>query len=112
MRDSELWVGCFQNGRKDSWIEDSQEVALPIAAAQNSTPIPKRAPTWALAMGRINHFIMNDFGGGRRLLKLAWVINFQKLATVPLLGLFMVRYHNVRASAWIYLAMQGTYGLV
>jgi len=63
-------------------------------------------------MGRINHFIMNDFGGGRRLLKLAWVINFQKLATVPLLGLFMVRYHNVRASAWIYLAMQGTYGLV
>ena len=63
-------------------------------------------------MGRIDYFIMNDLGGGRRLLKLAWVINFQKLTTIPLLGLFMVHYNNRSVAAWIYLAMQGTYGLV
>ena len=38
-------------------------------------------------MGRVNRYVMNDLGGGQRILKLAWVINFQKLTTIPLLGL-------------------------
>jgi protein-S-isoprenylcysteine O-methyltransferase Ste14 len=63
-------------------------------------------------MERVRRYVMNDCGGGRRLLKLAWVINFQKLATIPILGLFMIWYGNVTAAAWIYLAMQGSYGLV
>jgi len=49
---------------------------------------------------------------GRRALKLAWVINFQKLATISLLGALLARYHNASAAAWIYFAMQTSYGLV
>src|SRR5262249_13884983 len=73
--------------------------------------IPNKPPVWAAAAGR-THYLMNDFGGGRRSLKLAWVINFQKLATIPLLAVFIVRYHNRGAAAWIYSAMQSSYGLV
>ena len=38
--------------------------------------IPATPPAWAVVAGRVIHHMMNDFGGGRRLLKLAWVINF------------------------------------
>ena len=73
-------------------------------------PIAK-APSWAEVMGRVNRYVMNDFGGGQRVLKLAWVINFQKLTTIPLLGFFIGWYHNTRPEAWIYFAMQSSYGL-
>ena len=59
-------------------------------------------------MGRVNNYIMNDIGGGRRSLKLAWVINFQKLAGISLLGAFIVWYHNTSVAAWIYLSLQST----
>src|SRR5215831_12541219 len=54
--------------------------------------IPTEPPAWAQTAGRAIHHLMNDFGGGRRCLKLAWVINFQKLATIPLLSIFMFKY--------------------
>ena len=63
--------------------------------------IPTEPPTWAETAGRVIHYLMNDFGGGRRWLKLAWVINFQKLATIPLFGVFIAWYHNTSAAAWI-----------
>ena len=44
-------------------------------------------------------------------MKLAWVINFQKLATIPLLAIFIFKYHNFSSAAWIYTAMQSSYGL-
>jgi protein-S-isoprenylcysteine O-methyltransferase Ste14 len=74
--------------------------------------IPTEPPAWAKTAGRVIHYLMNDFGGGRRWLKLAWVINFQKLATIPLLAIFIFKYRNFSAAAWIYTAMQGSYGLV
>jgi len=74
-------------------------------------PIAAKAPSWAEAMGRVNRYVMNDLGGGQRVLKLAWVINFQKLTTIPLLGFFIGWYHNTSSEAWIYFAMQSSYGL-
>jgi len=74
--------------------------------------IPTEPPAWVQTAGRVIHYLMNDFGGGRRLVKLAWVINFQKLATIPLLAIFIFKYHNFSAAAWIYMAMQSSYGLV
>jgi hypothetical protein len=75
-------------------------------------PIATEPPAWAEIAGRVIHYLMTDFGGGRRWLKLAWVINFQKLATIPLLATFIFKYHNFSAAAWIYTAMQSSYGLV
>jgi hypothetical protein len=51
-----------------------------------STRTPVKAPAWAAAMRRFNSYLVNDFGGGPRPWKLAWVINFQKVGTFPFLG--------------------------
>ena len=49
-------------------------------------PRPRQAALgWVVAMGRLGRYIMNNYGGGPRVLKLAWVINFQKLTTIPML---------------------------
>ena len=74
--------------------------------------IANEPPAWAESAGRVIHYLMIDFGGGRRWLKLAWVINFQKLATIPLFAIFLFKYQNFSAAAWIYTAMQSSYGLV
>ena len=81
-------------------------------ATQSLQHIATEPPAWAETAGRVIHYLMNDFGGGRRWLKLAWVINFQKLSTIPLLGILMFKYHNFTAAACIYTAMQSSYGLV
>jgi hypothetical protein len=76
-------------------------------------PRPRQvAPRWVVAMGRLSRYISNDFGGGPQVLKLAWIINFQKLTTIPMLAVLMVRYGNRSVAAWIYLALQGSYALV
>ena len=56
--------------------------------------------------------MVNDFGGGPRAWKFAWVINFQKTGTFPFLAVLIAWYHNTSTAAWIYLAMHGSYGLV
>jgi len=74
-----------------------------------STQTPPKAPTLATAIGRVNNCVMNNFGGGRRTLKLACVINFQKLTTIPFLTVSIAWYHSTSTAAWIYLALQSTY---
>ncbi len=49
-------------------------------------PVANSAPSWALAMRRFTQWLAWDFGGGPRLLKMSWVINFQKVGTFPLLA--------------------------
>src|SRR5258707_4788122 len=56
----------------------------------SSQPIPAKAPAGAVVMDRVIH----DLGGGARRWKVAWVINFQKLGTLPLLVSFIAWYHN------------------
>jgi protein-S-isoprenylcysteine O-methyltransferase Ste14 len=92
-------------------IQSERSQTAEALAAVSVAPIGARAPAWAAMMGPVRDYIMNDCGGGQRVLKLAWVINFQKLATIPLLAFFIARYHNTGAAAWIYFAMQGSYGL-
>ena len=75
-------------------------------------PPREGAPGWVVTMGRLSRSIMTDYGGGPRVLKVAWVINFQKLTTIPMLTVLMVAYGNDSVAAWIYLALQGSYALV
>ena len=77
-----------------------------------STPLPNKGPAWAEAMRHWTNYFVNDFGGGPRPWKFAWVINFQKAGTFPLLLFFIALNHNTTTAAWIYLAMHGSYGLV
>ena len=82
------------------------------SATAVATTVSRKGPAWAVVMRRLNDYGMNDLGGGPRPWKLAWVIDFQKTGTFPLLGLLIAWYHNTSTAAWIYLAMHGTYGLV
>lgn len=59
------------------------EVPTSIAPA---SAISANAPAWALAMRKFTNFISQDFLGGPRLWKMAWVINFQKAGTFFFLG--------------------------
>ncbi len=75
------------------------------------------APTWVQKMRALTSWITYDFGGGPRLLKAAWVINFQKSGTFVFLGLLMFYYADktpaaTSTAAWIYLALHGAYGVV
>ena len=69
-------------------------------------------PGWALILNRLTDHAVNDFGGGPRPWKFSWVINFQKCGTFFFLGFLMWYYQNFSVTVWIYLAMQGSYGII
>lgn len=79
--------------------------SIPATAASD-------APAWARNLRRLNTWLSEDFLGGPRPWKLAWVVNFQKGGTFVFLGLLMGWYDNTSIAAWIYLALHGSYGLV
>ena len=55
-------------------------------------------------------YLSQDFLGGPKIIKLAWVINFQKFGTAFFVAALMVLYQNFTTAAWVYLALHGTYG--
>lgn len=59
---------------------------------------------------RLTDYLSRDFLGGPRVLKLNWVINFQKAATAFWVILLMAYYQNYSTQAWVYLALHGSYG--
>lgn len=71
---------------------------------------PHQAPALIRAMSRLNHFISEDFLGGPRLLKLAWVVNLQKFGTVFFVGALLAYFQSQATVAWVYLGLHGSYG--
>ena len=78
----------------------------------NATHSQRAVPAWASALSRFTDYMVCDFLGGPRPWKFAWVINFQKFGTFFFLGFLMWYYQNYSATAWIYMALQGSYGLI
>jgi len=76
-------------------------------AAQAISP-----PGWARMFRLMTDYVAYDCGGGPRPWKFAWVINFQKVGSFAFLGFLLWYYKNTSATAWVYVALQGTYGLV
>ena len=74
--------------------------------------LPANAPAWAVATRRVTNYVVEDFLGGPRPWKFSWVINFQKAGTFFFLGALIAYYQNFSITAWIYLALHGSYGLV
>ena len=66
-------------------------------------------PIWAHWV-RFSQYITERFLGGPRILKLAWVINFQKTGTFFFVLLLMKHYQNFSPEAHVYLALHGMYG--
>lgn len=76
--------------------------------SEGSSP---RVPAFFRVMGAVNRYVSEDFLGGPRVLKMAWVINLQKSTTLLFVAALMVVFHNFSTAAWVYLALHGTYGL-
>ena len=70
------------------------------------------APQWAQALNRLTTYLSQDFLGGPRPLALSTVINFQKGLTAPFVLALMALYGNFSTTAWVYLALHGSYGLL
>ena len=66
-------------------------------------------PLWT-HWARFTSFMTERFLGGPQVLKLAWVINFQKTGTFFYILLLMNYYHNFSVAAFVYLALHGMYG--
>lgn len=54
---------------------------------------------------------MTDLGGGPKLFKLRYIINFQKGATFLFILFLMKHYGNYSLGAFLYLALHGSYGI-
>ncbi len=61
---------------------------------------------------RLTRHLSEDFLGGPRPLRMADVINFQKGLTAPFVLALMALYDNFTTTAWVYLALHGSYGLL
>ncbi len=78
-----------------------------MSAAVPTESVPAIVAGWS----RFSRYLSQDFLGGPRPLKFAWVINVQKGGTLLWVGALMLAYRNVSPAAWVYLALHGTYGL-
>ena len=70
----------------------------------------QEAPRLVRAMNDLFTYVINDFLGGPKVLKFAWVINFQKASTFFFVALLMMIYENYSTAAWVYMALHGSYG--
>ncbi|MCZ7560810.1 MAG: DUF1295 domain-containing protein [Burkholderiaceae bacterium] len=60
---------------------------------------------------RFRDYLSEDLFGGPRTLKAAWVINAQKVGTLPFVLALMWAYDCWTPTAWLYAALHGGYGL-
>jgi len=60
----------------------------------------------------LTNFISTDIPPGPKLLKLKHIINFQKGGTLFYVASLMLYYKNFNKTAFTYLALHGTYGLI
>ena len=71
-------------------------------------PMPGLLARWL----RLHRYLLDDFLGGPKLVKLAWAINLQKGGTLAFVLALMLAYGNFTPTAWTYAALHGSYGLV
>lgn len=68
------------------------------------------APAWARTIYDVSGKLTEEFGGGPRVLKMAWVINLHKIITAFIILGLMVHFDNFSTQAWVYLGLHGVYG--
>lgn len=61
---------------------------------------------------RLRAYLIEDFLGGPKAIKFAWSINLQKGGTIVFVLALMAIYDVWTPTAWVYLGLHGSYGLV
>ena len=67
---------------------------------------------WIARWLLIRDHLSEDFLGGQKAIKLAWVINAQKGGTLPVVLALMAIFDCFTTTAWTYAALHGSYGLI
>ena len=67
-------------------------------------------PGWARALYGFVAYMTEEFGGGPKWLKIAWVINSHKIITLFIIAGMMAYLGNFSTVAWVYLGLHGVYG--
>lgn len=67
---------------------------------------------WLAGWLRLRDHLSEDFLGGPKVLKLAWVINLQKGGTLPFVLALMTLFDDFSTTAWTYAALHGSYGAI
>ena len=99
------------NFRRSGWIvRTSVRIwrALSARARRYPADVGITLERWT----RFRSYMSEDFLGGPRVLKLNWVINFQKGGTLPFVLALMAWTDTWTVTAWTYLALHGSYGLI
>ncbi len=78
--------------------------------ATTPTATTSHAPGWAQTVFRTVNYLVEDVGGGPRVIKLATAINFHKLITFFVILGMMAYTNNYSVGAWVYLCLHGVYG--
>ena len=73
----------------------------------NKSEVPKVVKTF----NNLYQYLSSDFLGGPKILKFAWVINFQKAGTFLFVAMLMLVFDNFSTAAWVYMALHGSYGI-
>jgi hypothetical protein len=60
------------------------------------------APAWARILYDVSGKLTEDFGGGPKQLKMAWVINLHKFITLFVILGMMFYFDNFSTAAWVY----------
>jgi protein-S-isoprenylcysteine O-methyltransferase Ste14 len=70
----------------------------------------QEVPSFARIITNLNSYLTEDFLGGPKVIKMAWVINAHKFSTALVVFALMMWFNNFSTAAWVYLALHGTYG--
>lgn len=84
--------------------------ATPRTPPLDAGPVP-RLPPLVRSIRSLTTYLSEDFLGGPRVVRLAWVVNFQKGLTWAWVAALMAAFGNSTTAAWVYLALHGSYGL-
>lgn len=77
-----------------------------------AAPVPAPASPAVRRLTALAAWLSEDFLGGPRPFRMAWVINAQKATTALFVAALMLAYRNFSTAAFVYLALHGTYGLL
>lgn len=69
-------------------------------------------PKWVSGVNKLNNYLTQNFLGGPKLIKMAWVINLHKGLTLFFVLLLMNLFQNFSTEAYLYLALHGSYGFI
>jgi len=81
-------------------------------STSEATTAGTRSPAtgWAMTVFRTVNYLIEDIGGGPRVIKLAHALNFHKFITFFVILGMMAYTGNYSVGAWVYLCLHGVYG--